>query len=172
MPTPLPRQPVPPLQVPLVGGGSFDLQRAQPTAFTLVLFYRGLHCPQCKQQLAEYDRRLDELTGAGVDEVLAVSGDDLERAERSAQEWELGRLPLGYGLTEDVMRSWGLYLSKGVKDPEPALFNEPGLFLIRPDATLYSTHVQSTPFGRPHLDNLLGALRFIQDNDYPARGEA
>ena len=43
---------------------------------------------------------------------------------------------------------------------------------VRPDATLYSAHVQSTPFARPHLDNLLTALEFVRDKDYPARGEA
>ncbi len=172
MPAPVPRQPAPPLQVPLVGGGTLDLRAARPTAFTLVLFYRGLHCPQCRKQLTEYDQRLDELADAGLDEVVAVSGDDVERAERTVQEWGLQRLRLGYGLTEEAMRSWGLYVSKGLKDPEPPVFNEPGLFLVQPDATLYSAHVQSMPFARPHLDNLLSAAEFIRDNDYPPRGEA
>jgi len=31
--------------------------------------------------------------------------------------------------------SGGLYVSKGIPDEEPAQFNEPGLFLIKPDGT-------------------------------------
>ncbi len=172
MPTPLPREPAPTLDLSLVGGGRFSLAAATPDQFTLIVAYRGVHCPQCKKQLAEFNGRLSELRDVGVDEVVAVSGDNQERAERAVREWELNDLPVAYGMDEATMRAWGLYVSKGVTDSEPALFAEPGLFLVRPDATLYSAHVQSTPFARPHLDNLLTALAFIREKDYPARGEA
>lgn len=107
-----------------------------------------------------------------MDEVVAVSGDDQERAERAVREWELKNLRVAYGMDEAAMRAWGLYLSKGLTDSEPALFGEPGLFLVRPDGSLYSAHVQSMPFARPHLDQLLTALEFVRAKDYPARGEA
>jgi peroxiredoxin len=172
MPAPLPRKSAPTLDLPLVGGGRFDLAAATPTQFTLVVVYRGVHCPQCKRQLSELNSRLGELRDVGVEEIVAVSGDDQERAERAVREWELEHLQVAYGMDEAAMRAWGLYLSKGLTDSEPALFSEPGLFLVRPDATLYSAHVQSTPFARPHLDNLIKALEFIREEDYPARGEA
>lgn len=172
MPAPLPRQPAPALDLPLVGGGRFDLAAATPNQFTLVVAYRGVHCPQCKKQLSELDGRLGELRDVGVDEVVAVSGDDQERAERAVREWELQDLRVAYGMDEATMRAWGLYVSKGLTDSEPALFGEPGLFLVRPDASLYSAHVQSTPFARPRLDDLLEALAFVREKDYPARGEA
>ena len=54
---------------------------------------------------------------------------------------------------------------------EPALFSEPGLFLVRPDGTLYWSAVQTMPFSRPHLADLLAALDFIAERNYPARGE-
>ncbi len=53
----------------------------------------------------------------------------------------------------------------------PALFSEPALFLVSPDQTLYYMSVQSMPFVRPHLSELLGALDFAIDKNYPARGE-
>lgn len=172
MPAPLPRQPAPALDLPLVGGGTFALSAVSATQLTLVLAYRGVHCPVCKTQLTELDKRLGELRDVGVDEVVAVSGDDQGRAERAVREWQLDNLRVAYGMSEATMRDWGLYLSKGVTDTEPALFSEPGLFLVRPDGTLYSAHVQSTPFARPHLDDLLAALAFVREKDYPARGEA
>ena len=50
--TPLfPRQSVPALAVPFVGGGRFDIEREKPDRFILVVFYRGLHCPICRTQL-------------------------------------------------------------------------------------------------------------------------
>jgi len=172
MPTPLPRQPAPALDLPLVGGGRFDLAAAKPQQFTLVLAYRGVHCPQCKKQLFELDGRLGELRDVGVDEVVAVSGDGQERAEQTVREWGLDHLRVAYDMDEATMRAWGLYLSKGLTDTEPAIFSEPGLFLVRPDASLYSAHVQSTPFARPRLDELIKALEFVREKDYPARGEA
>jgi hypothetical protein len=54
---------------------------------------------------------------------------------------------------------------------EPALFSEPGVFLVRPDGTLYYGAVQTAPFARPNFNDLLGALDFVIANNYPARGE-
>ena len=43
----IPRQPVPALEVPTVGGTGWRLADQKPETFTLVVFYRGLHCPIC-----------------------------------------------------------------------------------------------------------------------------
>ncbi len=172
MPRVLPRTPAPALDLPLVGGGSYRLAGASPTAFSLLVFYRGLHCPKCKDQLQELDGMLDELAAAGIDDVVAVSGDTPERAQRTVDEWGLRRLRVAHGLSEEGMRAWDLYVSAGVKDGEPDLFSEPALFLVEPGGTVYSAHVQSMPFARPHLRNLLSAVGWIRENAYPARGEA
>lgn len=166
------REPAPALDLPLVGGGRWRLDEQEPTSFTLVVFYRGLHCPKCRQQLQELEAQRDALAEVGVTSVVAVSGDDQERATRTVREWELADVPVGYGLTERAMREWGLFVSKGVKEPEPELFNEPGMFLVSPDGAVYSAHVQSMPFARPHLDDVVSAVRYINENEYPARGEA
>ncbi len=63
-------------------------------------------------------------------------------------------------------------MGKGIKDPEPDLFGEPGVFLIRPDATVYMAVVNSMPAARPPIADVLGAARFSTQNSYPARGEA
>ena len=51
------------------------------------------------------------------------------------------------------------------------MFSEPGLFLVRPDGTLYFASVQTMPFSRPRFADILGALDFVIANDYPGRGE-
>jgi peroxiredoxin len=136
----------------------------------MMVVYRGLHCPICKPYLRELDRKLEEFESRGV-EVIAVSSDTKERAARSKEEWELGRLPIGYGLEIAKAREWGLFISRGIKESEPADFAEPGLFLVRPDCTLYAAAVQSMPFARPHFSDVLAAVDFITKNDYPPRGE-
>jgi peroxiredoxin len=174
--TPLvPRQKVPALSVPLVGGGTFELAAQKPERFTMLVFYRGLHCPQCARYLRDLESKLAEFEKRGVT-VLTLSSDDGERAEKSKADWSLEHTPVGYGLTLKDARDWGLFISSGrgktsVGIEEPALFSEPGLFLVRPDGTLYWSAVQTMPFSRPHFADVLTALDFVIDRDYPARGE-
>ncbi len=170
-----PRQPAPPLRVDLAGGNQFDLASEKPTNFTLIVFYRGLHCPICKGQLKDLESKLDDFEKRGVS-VVAISTDTKERAEQTMQTWGLSRLRLGYGLGLAAARHWGLYVSSGhgktsAGVEEPALFSEPALYLLRPDGTLYFGSVQTMPFARPHLGDILTAIDFVVKSGYPARGE-
>jgi peroxiredoxin len=166
-----PGQPAPELIVDLLSGGSYDLADRKPAAFAMVVFFRGLHCPVCQVQLRELDRRLDELRERGVD-VVAISGDTRERTEQIRDAWRLERLALGYGLSEEQMRAWGLFVSHGITDNEPPVFNEPGLFLIKPGGTVYYESILSMPVGRPRLDDVLAGIDYWTAHDHPARGEA
>jgi peroxiredoxin len=168
----MPQQPVPTLDLPVVGGVRWSVTDQEPEAFTLVVFYRGFHCPVCRGYLKQLQSLQPALKEIGVSSVVAVSGDDQERATATVEGWELTDLPVAYGQTVGSMREWGLFVSTGLNEGEPALFGEPGLFLIRADGTLYASVVNSMPFGRPHLDEIVGAVRWVKDNSYPARGEA
>jgi peroxiredoxin len=165
-----PRERAPKLVVKLVGGGSWDLAAQRPHGFTLIVFYRGHHCPVCRAQLSEINRRIDELEQHGLS-VIAVSGNSEQLAGQSKNEWHLDRLALGYGLSEQTMREWGLFVSAG-RDGEPERFNEPGLFLIKPDGSVYYEALTSMPWARPHLDDILNGIDYVLRTDYPARGEA
>jgi hypothetical protein len=55
-------------------------------------------------------------------------------------------------------------VSRAIDDGEPAVFNEPALFLIRPDGTVYYEGILSMPVGRPRLDDLLGGIDFWAAN--------
>ncbi len=171
----VPRQAVPALRVDLAGGGQFDLASEKPAHFTLLVFYRGLHCPICKMQLKDLESKLDEFEKRGVS-VVALSTDDKARAEQTLQTWGLSRLRIGYGVSLDAARHWGLYVSSGrgktsAGADEPALFSEPAIYLVKPDGTLYFGSVQTMPFARPHFSDILTAIDFVVKNNYPARGE-
>src|ERR1700752_3972947 len=86
-----PRQTAPNLVVQLTDGTSWILADARPRSFTMIVFYRGHHCPVCRAQLSELNRRLDELVERGVD-VVAISGDTEEVAAKTVDEWRLDRL--------------------------------------------------------------------------------
>jgi peroxiredoxin len=164
-----PTDPAPDLTVALLRGGTYRLADQRPRTFTMVVFFRGLHCPVCRAQLSELERRLSDFEQRGI-EVIAVSGESRERTAQLAREWRLEHLPLAYGLSEDQMRAWGLFISHGINAGEPELFNEPGLFLISPDHTVYYESILSMPVGRPRVDDLLSGIDYWAAHGYPARG--
>ena len=159
------------LELPLAGGGTFRLADAAPRLFTMLVFNRGLHCPVCRAQLSELNRRFDELADKGID-VISVSGENEQRANLMREEWKIDKVPLAYGLSEAQMRDWGLFVSRGINTDEPAVFNEPALFLISPDGSVYYESILSMPVGRPRLDDLLGGIDYWTAHDYPPRGGA
>jgi len=171
----MPRQAVPELKLPTVNGASYDLAASDAENFTMVVFYRGLHCPICGRYLRELDGMMADFAELGV-KAIAVSGDDEERAKDSMKRWKLENLDLAYDLSLEDARKWGLFVSTskgetsiGVVEPEQ--FSEPALYLVRPDGTLYFGTVQTMPFARPDFAQIKGAVKYVIDNDYPARGE-
>tara|TARA_R110001599_G_scaffold26390_18_gene93178 strand:- start:3181 stop:3711 length:531 start_codon:yes stop_codon:yes gene_type:complete len=171
MPNILPTQAVPDFSLPLIGGGEFKLSEQLGDNFTLLVFYRGVHCPICKMQLRELQRKLGDFEKRGIN-VVAISMDSQERARKSSDEWDIKDVTLGYGLSEEQARAFDLYISSGRPDSEePEVFSEPALLLVKPDQSLYFASIQSMPFTRPPLDELLKGIDYALENDYPARGE-
>lgn len=171
----LPRYPVPALNVPLVNGGRFSLGAKPAERFDLIVFYRGLHCPICAKYLMELERLAPDFTSRGV-QVVAVSSDNEERGKAMSDKVKASGIKFGYGLSLRSARQWGLYISESrgktsIGIDEPALFSEPGVFLVKPDGTLYYGAVQTMPFARPQFQDLIGAIDFAVSKDYPARGE-
>ncbi|WP_372574149.1 peroxiredoxin-like family protein [Ruegeria jejuensis] len=171
----MPRQKTPDLSVPTLDHGQFDLATDGSEKGTVICFYRGLHCPICATYLTELEKRVDDFAERGV-KTLALSTDGEERTRDMADKISATKLRFGYDLPLEKAREWGLYISTSrgktsIGIEEPALFAEPGLFMVTPQQTLYYGSVQTMPFVRPHFSELVGALDFAIANNYPARGE-
>ena len=69
-----PRTRPPELRLPLLSGGEFDASSRSPDSFTIIVFYRGKHCPICKTYLSEIERGIDQVEEIGA-EIVAVSMD-------------------------------------------------------------------------------------------------
>ncbi len=165
----MPGAQAPALSLPLVGGGTWTLADQTPDAVTMVIVYRGYHCPVCKDFLSgDLDPLVKDFEAAGVS-VVAVSMDSEERAAKAKSEWGLDNTPIAYGMTEATARAWGLYISSSIKEAEAAVFPEPGTFWIKPDGSLYLIDIANMPFARPNLKLLLAKVPAV-GNGYPARG--
>ncbi len=171
----MPRQKTPDLSLPTLDHGQFDLSTDGSDRGTVICFYRGLHCPLCAKYLTELEKRVGEFAERGV-KTIAISSDGEERTRKMAQSIDAKNLRFGYDLSLEKAREWGLYISTSrgktsIGIEEPALFSEPGLFMVTPEQTLYYGSTQTMPFVRPHFSELVGALDFAIANNYPARGE-
>lgn len=171
-----PNQKVPELILPTLQHGEFDLSKQAPRCFTMLVFFRGLHCPICVTYLKGLVKLLSEFDNLGVD-TIAISSDNIDRAKAMSDKLGLNSLRHAYNLGIQTARNWGLYISKGngmtsAGIHEPDFFPEPAIFLVRGDNTLYYISLQSMPFARSSFKDLLESIQFILSKNYPARGEA
>eukprot|EP00977_Amphora_coffeiformis_P002579 scaffold482_cov266-Amphora_coffeaeformis.AAC.42 len=171
-----PNEKAPQLVLPTVSGETFDLSQQDPEKFTIVVFYRGKHCPICQGYLAEIEQAYAKAKESGYN-IVAVSMDPEEKAIATVQQVASGlekenlSFPVAYGLTAGQARAWGLYLSVAIPgSTEPAVFAESGLFVIRPDTTIFMAQVQSAPFTRPNMGQLISGLNYAYEHQYPVRG--
>ncbi|WP_299947522.1 redoxin domain-containing protein [uncultured Ruegeria sp.] len=166
-----PGNPAPSLKIETVGHGTFDLERDTGKNGTLVIQYRGLHCPICIRQMGEVEAALDDFAELGV-EVIMITTDTAERAAETVEKAGVSMLRVGHGLPLAEARDvWGLNISEAREgSAEPALFAEPGHFYIAADQTLYYEWQQTTPFARPAMSDIVGGLKFTLANNYPPRG--
>lgn len=163
------QQPVGPLTIATLEGGSVTVGQPKDR-WSMLFVYRGRHCPRCKRFLNKLNDALSDWTD--VMDVLVVSADTQEKAQQDKDEFGWG-FNLGFGLTEDQMRSLGLYVSDPLSDAETTeRFAEPGAFGIRPDGTLMLVDISNGPAARPDLEELLDGMIFNISNNRPVRGTA
>lgn len=157
-------------QFPTVSGEGTVTIGERKDRWTMLIVYRGKHCPRCKRYLNKLNDTLQ--SWKDVMDVVVVSADTKEKALADKEEFGW-KFELCYGLTETQMRSLGLYVSEPLSEAETTgLFAEPGTFAIRPDGSLMLVDISNGPASRPDLEELLDGMKFNIDNDRPVRGTA
>lgn len=157
-----------PMSIPRLGGGEIVIGGAREN-WSLVIIYRGKHCPRCKKYLNILNDMRQEWHAAGFD-IMVASADPVEKAQADldAFGWDFD---LGYDLSEPQMAALGLYVTEPLSDAETdRRFAEPGCFVIRPDGSVLLISISNGPSARPELNELLDGMIFTKENDRPPRG--
>jgi peroxiredoxin len=162
--------PFPKTELSKVGGGTVTLGEPQDGhKWQIVVIYRGLHCPKCKDYLAILDGLQAKYHAAGIDVVVA-SSDPLGKAKAMSDEYA-PRLPMGFDMTPAQMAALGLYISDPRDtDENDRPFAEPGMFVINPDGLIQMVDVSNVPFMRPDLEAVLAGIEFHRSKKFPIRG--
>ena len=158
---------IPDISFSLINGDTIRLSE-ETSNWTLLVVYRGLHCPICKDYAAKLENKLSKLRDINT-QLILISADPKEKATIFAEELDL-KSKIGYGLTIDQMRKLGLYLSEPRPNEVDYVFPEPGLFLINPKGKIHIIEISNAPFVRPDIDLILRGINHIQENNYPIRG--
>lgn len=174
----IPGDTMPAIDARLASGGRWALAQEKPEKLSLLAFYRGIFCPICRVWLSDLDRLVPQFTKRGVS-VIALSCDRKDGAEKALQDWGLKNLRVGYKLDVEDARKAGLYISEGrglnpaTGQKEPMLFAEPALLLVNPEGELYAAWIQSTPYARVHIAEILTAVdNFVAKGLPEPRGSA
>ncbi|EFN59279.1 hypothetical protein CHLNCDRAFT_137609 [Chlorella variabilis] len=101
---------LPHVTLPTTEGGRVEI--GAPTGrWQLVVVYRGKHDPVCVTYLAALQHLMPEFEEQSCD-VVAVSADSRGKACSFVDDLRGAVLAVAYGLNEEQMRRWGLYVSR------------------------------------------------------------
>ena len=87
--------PIPEITLPTIDGGEAKIGGIKDR-WQMIIVYRGLHCPICKNYTAKIEALKDKFDELDTD-ILFVSGDNAEKAKSFADEVGLNR-PVAYDL--------------------------------------------------------------------------
>lgn len=162
----------PTIHASLLSGETVDLAAtSEGYDWKLVLVYRGKHCPLCTKYLNALEKHVEALKHCGV-EAIAVSGDSREQLTQHLDKLDVS-FPLAFGLTQEQMKTLGLYISIPRSDKETDHhFAEPGLFVVNQEGNIQVVDISNNPFVRPDLEELVSGIEWIRNpnNNYPIRG--
>ncbi len=161
---------LPAITLPLVDGGEATLGKAKKSnVWQIIIIYRGLHCPICQQYLKRLEDLREGFSKASA-EILAVSGDSLEKAHAMVEKHDL-KFQVAYDLSIPQMRQLGLYISDPRDHQETDRpFAEPATFAVNRGGKIQLIELSNTPFNRADLSELLESVEWIDENNYPIRG--
>ena len=145
----------PAFTLPQVGGGTLGVPVAPPLP-TVLLFYRGFWCANCRGQLQALREAFRSITGHGG-RLVAVS-----TASETAALAALGSIPSPFPLLVDA--DVAVIDRYGVRDPEVGEHGpiaRPAVFLLDREGVVRYAHVGADPTDRPALGAILLALESI-----------
>ncbi|MEM7775185.1 MAG: redoxin domain-containing protein [Pseudomonadota bacterium] len=169
MPARVPGQPFPSVTLAFVDGQTQPIVDQTAPFMTMIDVDRGLHCPRCDRHLRDIVAQKETFADLGVS-VVAVSTDPEDRAREAVDNWQLGDVPVAFGLPIATAQSLGLAISSAIRDGETSLFTEPGVFFARADGTLHGSIVNTFPFARPVVSDLDDVAQVAKERNYPPRG--
>lgn len=151
----------PPLETPLVGGGTLNLPADLTGTWSVVLFYRGNWCPYCRSQLVDFQAHLDAFAAVNA-RVVALSVDSEMEAQTTVARHGLS-FPVGYGLdAQQAAKRIGNELSGG--QDAHGVYSQATGFVLTPDGHVALALYSTGAIGRLNAADTLGFIKYVQQH--------
>jgi peroxiredoxin len=144
----------PVFRVSLVDGGTAALPADFGGRWTVILGYRGHWCPYCRQQLADFQRTIEEFTKRNV-AVIALSVDPLDEARKTVERHHL-TFPIGYGVDGPAFAA-----HTGAFFDEAKKYVQATGFIVQPDGLVAEAVYSTGPVGRYTASDVLGLIDYL-----------
>jgi peroxiredoxin len=137
--------------------GAITIPRHFGAHWGVVLFYRGVWCGYCRNQMTEFQRALPDIEARNA-RVVAVSVDS-EADARKMVEYANITFPVAYGV--DVLE---IATSIGCFYEETDRFLQKSGFVLRPGGEIARANYSTGPTGALTAADALKSLDFFQTN--------
>ncbi|ELK44650.1 peroxiredoxin family protein [Halobacillus sp. ACCC02827] len=158
-------QDAPDFKLPKISGGSFSLSEALESQdqWYLITFFRGSWCPACMSELDEFQDSLDYFKKHDV-RVVSITQDRVEDLEKMVEDHGF-TFPVLVDEDLEFASSYGVhYHDEQAPYEDHGTHGEPAYFLLDEKGKVLYQQRQTSPFGRPHPNELRKTIKYIKKN--------
>ncbi len=147
---------LPLLEFETTAGDSLMLPGDLVGNWSVVLLYRGHWCPYCRQQLLDFQQKMEEFDQNEI-KVVAASTDMKEDAQKTVEKYSI-TFPVGYGLDgPKVSEQTGAFY-----DGEKGNLHATG-FVLSPDGKILNAVYSTGPVGRLVAADTLALIKYLRE---------
>ncbi|CAN7558456.1 peroxiredoxin family protein [Rossellomorea sp. LjRoot5] len=156
---------VPNFTLPAVSGETFSFEDHQKEhqSWHLIVFFRGSWCPVCQEELRELQANKEYLEKENV-HLLAISSDKMADLQEFANKEDLTFPILADEKLEAIKAYDVFYHGEDAPYDDHGQHGEPAYFLVNEKGQAMYQQRQTSPFGRPHANELRKIVKYIQKN--------
>ena len=107
----MPGEKTPSLVLNTLDNQEWSLEKNLNNNMTMIVFYRGLHCPICSDFLKLIETQLEDYKKANTN-VIVVSMDSKEKAEKTKESWGLSNLNIAFLVKKKQENGIYIFLSQ------------------------------------------------------------
>ncbi|MGE6630685.1 peroxiredoxin family protein [Bacillus sp. NPDC077027] len=156
---------MPDFSLPAVNGERIEFFKHQQShdSWHLIIFFRGAWCPVCVEELKELEKQQTYFQDKNI-HLMAISTDQLDNLKEFAKKEGLS-FPI---MADEELTSLKAYevFYHGENSPyeDHGVHGEPAYFLLNEKGKLLYQQRQTSPFGRPHANELRKIIQYIRKN--------
>lgn len=159
-------QDAPDFTLPTVSGETFsfsDTLKQEGENWNLIVYFRGSWCPACMSELDEFQNSRDYFDKHNI-RLITVTHDDKAALEKMVEEHDF-TFPVLIDENLEFLSSYGVhYHDEQAPYEDHGTHGEPAYFLTDDQGKVLYQQRQTSPFGRPHPNEIRKIVKYIRSN--------